>query len=73
MLPSPTRRPAYHTHAQAVSAEEVLEYMEGKIARWWMPDDVVFVAEIPHTATGKISKLQLRRRFAEHKPRRARL
>ena len=56
-----------------MSAEEVLEYMEGKIARWWMPDDVVFVAEIPHTATGKISKLQLRRRFAEHKPRRARL
>ena len=58
---------------QTLSVDEVLDYMEGKIARWWMPDDVVFVKEIPHTATGKISKLQLRRRFVDHKPRRARL
>ena len=33
--------------------------MQGKIAKWWMPDDVVFVDEIPHTATGKIQKLTL--------------
>jgi fatty-acyl-CoA synthase len=42
----------------------VLAHLEGKIAKWWMPDDVVFVDEIPHTATGKISKLTLRQRFA---------
>lgn len=44
-----------------------MAFFIGKIAKWWMPDDVVFVAEIPHTATGKISKLQLRQQFKEHK------
>ena len=33
---------------------DILRFMQGKVAKWWMPDDVVFVAEIPHTATGKI-------------------
>ena len=35
--------------------------MQGKIAKWWMPDDVVFVDEIPHTATGKIQKIDAAR------------
>jgi fatty-acyl-CoA synthase len=43
--------------------EAILGFMEGKIAKWWMPDDVVFVAEIPHTATGKIQKTTLRDQF----------
>ncbi len=46
-----------------VSGEDVLKFMDGKIAKWWMPDDVAFVDEIPHTATGKISKLHLRQQF----------
>jgi fatty-acyl-CoA synthase len=50
----------------AVSRETVLAHFQGKIAKWWIPDDVVFVDEIPHTATGKISKLALRARFAAH-------
>jgi fatty-acyl-CoA synthase len=37
--------------------------MQGKIASWWMPDEVIFVDEIPHTATGKIQKTVLRERF----------
>ena len=37
--------------------------MQGKIAKWWMPDDVVFVDAIPHTATGKIQKRDLREHF----------
>jgi fatty-acyl-CoA synthase len=41
--------------------------MERKIAKWWMPDDVVFVDEIPHTATGKIQKLALREKFKDYK------
>jgi len=49
------------------SKDEVLQFLQGKIAKWWMPDDVVFVKEIPHTATGKISKLQLRTKFKDHK------
>ncbi len=47
--------------------EGVLAHYEGKIAKWWMPDDVVFVDEIPHTATGKIQKMTLRERFRDYK------
>ena len=49
-----------------ISKEEVLSFLEGKIAKWWMPDDVAFVDEIPHTATGKIQKLTLREQFADY-------
>jgi len=49
-----------------LSKEEILGYLEGKIAKWWMPDDVAFVDEIPHTATGKIQKLTLREQFADY-------
>ena len=51
----------------SVEGGEILKFMEGKIASWWMPDDVTFVDEIPHTATGKIQKLQLREQFAGYK------
>ena len=50
---------------QNVSREELLRFYEGKIASWWMPDDVVFVNELPHTATGKLSKLTLRQQFKD--------
>jgi len=46
--------------------QEILDYMKGKIASWWMPDDVAFVEEIPHTATGKIQKLYLREQFSDY-------
>jgi fatty-acyl-CoA synthase len=42
---------------------EILSFLDGKIAKWWLPDDVVIVDEIPHTATGKIQKVALRDRF----------
>jgi fatty-acyl-CoA synthase len=51
---------------QAASKEEILEFMQGKIAKWWMPDDVAFVDEIPHTATGKIQKITLREQFQNY-------
>ena len=47
--------------------DEMLKYLEGKIAKWWMPDDVVFVDEIPHTATGKILKTALRDRVKDYR------
>ncbi len=50
-----------------VSKEDILAYMDGKIAKWWMPDDVAFVDELPHTATGKLSKLTLRGTFKDYK------
>jgi 3-(methylthio)propionyl---CoA ligase len=51
---------------QSAIAAELLEFLDGKIAKWWMPDDVVFVDEIPHTATGKIQKTTLRERFKDY-------
>ncbi len=51
---------------QAASRAEMLGFLEGKVAKWWMPDDVAFVAEIPHTATGKIQKTVLRERFKDY-------
>jgi fatty-acyl-CoA synthase len=50
---------------QAATREEILRFMQGKVASWWMPDEVVFVDEIPHTATGKILKTVLRERFKD--------
>jgi fatty-acyl-CoA synthase len=47
--------------------EEILDWLDGKIAKWWMPDEVVFVDEIPHTATGKIKKIELRKQFADYR------
>ena len=52
---------------QDVSKDELLRFYEGKIAKWWMPDDVVFVPELPHTATGKLSKLTLRQQFKDYR------
>jgi fatty-acyl-CoA synthase len=52
---------------ESASKEEILGFMQGKIAKWWMPDDVVFVDEIPHTATGKIQKLVLRQQFKDYR------
>ena len=52
---------------QEVSKEDLLRFYEGKIAKWWMPDDVVFVKELPHTATGKLSKLTLRQQMKDYK------
>ncbi|MFZ2987734.1 3-(methylthio)propionyl-CoA ligase [Ideonella sp.] len=50
-----------------VSGPELLAFFDGRIAKWQIPDDVVFVAEIPHTATGKIQKLKLREQFKGHR------
>ncbi|MBL4800541.1 MAG: long-chain fatty acid--CoA ligase [Emcibacter sp.] len=47
--------------------ESILDYLEGKIAKWWTPDDVVFISEMPHTATGKIQKRDLREMFKDFK------
>ncbi|HSZ12283.1 MAG TPA: long-chain fatty acid--CoA ligase, partial [Rhizomicrobium sp.] len=52
---------------QNVTKDEVLGYLSGRIAKWWMPDDVAFVEEIPHTATGKIQKTTLRERFSDYR------
>uniref|UniRef100_UPI0035115609 AMP-binding enzyme n=1 Tax=Limnobacter sp. TaxID=2003368 RepID=UPI0035115609 len=49
-----------------VSKEELLKFYEGKVAKYCLPDDVAFVDELPHTATGKIQKLKLREQFKDY-------
>lgn len=58
IVPKPGRTP---------SREEMLAFMTGKVAKWWLPDDVVLVEAIPHTATGKIQKTALREMFKEYR------
>jgi 3-(methylthio)propionyl---CoA ligase len=58
---------AVKKQGQEVTKEELLKFFEGKIAKWWMPDDVVFVKELPHTATGKLSKLTIRGQLKDYK------
>jgi fatty-acyl-CoA synthase len=50
---------------QVATKVEILKFLEGKIAKWWMPDDAIFVGEIPHTATGKIQKMMLREKYGK--------
>jgi fatty-acyl-CoA synthase len=52
---------------ETATKEELLGFMQGKIAKWWVPDDVAFVDEIPHTATGKIQKVTLREQFRDYR------
>ena len=51
---------------QQVTGEELIDFLKDHVAKWWLPDAVEFVDDIPHTATGKISKKDLRDRFADY-------
>ena len=48
------------------SAEELLEHLRGRVARWWLPDEFAFVDEIPKTSVGKFDKKVLRERYRDH-------
>jgi acyl-CoA synthetase (AMP-forming)/AMP-acid ligase II len=50
----------------APSKESILEFLSSRIAKWWLPDDVVFVESLPHTATGKLLKTELRAQYHGH-------
>jgi len=51
----------------SVTREALLTWFEGKVAKWWVPDDVVFVDSLPHTATGKLLKTKLREDFSHYR------
>jgi len=53
--------------AHPPSTESVLQFLSDKVAKWWLPDDMALVSEIPHTATGKINKLGLRQQFKDYR------
>ncbi|CAN5665852.1 3-(methylthio)propionyl-CoA ligase [soil metagenome] len=52
---------------QEVTREALLDYLATRVAKWWLPDDVVFVDQLPHTATGKLLKTKLREQFRAHR------
>ena len=55
-------------HADAeVDKAQILAFLENKVAKWWLPDDVVFVDELPHTATGTIAKARLREQLKDYR------
>ncbi len=58
VVPAAGRRPA---------PEAIMAHLADKVPKWWLPDDIVFVDELPHTATGKVSKLRLRAQFDGYK------
>jgi fatty-acyl-CoA synthase len=51
---------------EELTRDEVLEHLRGRVAKWWVPDDVVFIDEVPKTSVGKFSKKDLREKFAGH-------
>ena len=50
-----------------IDAPAILAHLASRVARWWLPDEIMFVDELPHSATGKILKLELRKQFAGHR------
>jgi 3-(methylthio)propionyl---CoA ligase len=54
------------TASDAATATSIVAFLEGKIAKWWIPDDIVFVEALTYGATGKVQKMELRRRFVGH-------
>lgn len=50
-----------------VTKDSVLGYLDGRIAKWWTPDDVLIVPGLPHTATGKLLKVALREQYKDYK------
>ncbi len=51
---------------ETLTKEDIITFLEGRVASWWLPDDVVFIDEVPKTSVGKFSKKDLRERFADH-------
>ena len=68
--PKWTERPllvVVKAEGQDISKDDLLAWFDGKVASWCVPDDVAFVEELPHTATGKVKKIELRKQFADYR------
>ena len=52
---------------ESLAGADVLRFLESRVAKWWLPDDVVFVDQLPHTATGKLHKAVLREQFRDYR------
>ena len=68
--PKWTERPlliAVKKSGMELTKQELLQYFAGKVEKWWIPDDAVFVEQLPHTATGKLLKTKLREEFKAYR------
>jgi fatty-acyl-CoA synthase len=45
------------------SVDDIKQFLGERVAKWWLPDDIIFVDDLPHTATGKLHKVKLREAF----------
>jgi len=52
---------------QQATKKELIDFVRPQVAAYWVPDDIVFLKELPHTATGKVSKKDLRQLFKDYK------
>jgi fatty-acyl-CoA synthase len=50
-----------------VGEREILDHLSTRVAKWWLPDEILFVDSLPHTATGKILKRELRETYRDHR------
>jgi fatty-acyl-CoA synthase len=50
-----------------VSAQDILQHLNAHVAKWWLPDEILFVDSLPHTATGKLLKTALREQYRDYK------
>jgi fatty-acyl-CoA synthase len=51
----------------SVTAEDILAHLAGHVAKWWLPDEILFVESLPHTATGKLLKTALREQYRDYR------
>ena len=49
-----------------VTSQAILDHLSGHVAKWWLPDEVIFVDSLPHTATGKLLKTKLREQYRDY-------
>ena len=52
--------------SEKISKEEIFSFLQDKIAKWWMPDDILFLDSLPHTATGKVKKIDLKTKYRDY-------
>jgi fatty-acyl-CoA synthase len=50
-----------------ITKQEILDFLAPRVAKWWLPDDVVFIEMVPKTSVGKFNKRALREQFKDHK------
>jgi fatty-acyl-CoA synthase len=53
-------------HRNAITKQEILEFLSGRVAKWWLPDDIVFIEAVPKTSVGKFNKRALREQFQNY-------